>query len=53
MKEIIKEASRLLEENRQEWEPRYKRYIEDIATAEKNIRKPNSGSLKICGCTIA
>lgn len=35
MKDIIKEASRLLEENRQEWEPRYKRYIEDIATAEK------------------
>lgn len=35
MKEIIKEACRLLEENRNEWESRYKRYVEDIAEAEK------------------
>ena len=35
MKELIKEASRLLEEKRYEWEPRYKRYFEDLVKAEK------------------
>ena len=53
MKEIINEACRLLEENRNEWESRYKRYVEDIAEAEKNIQETNSGFLKICGYTIA
>ena len=33
MENIIKEASRLLEENRQDWEKRYQKYIEDIAEA--------------------
>lgn len=40
MKEIINEACRLLEENRNEWESRYKRYVEDIAEAEKKYSKP-------------
>ena len=34
MENVIKEASRLLEENRQEWEPRYKKYVEAITTAQ-------------------
>ena len=39
MKEIINEASRLLEEKRYEWEPRYKRYFEEITAAK--IKNPN------------
>ena len=39
MKEIINEACRLLEENRNEWESRYKRYFEEITAAK--IKNPN------------
>lgn len=40
MIEIIKEACRQLEKNRQDWETRYKGYIENITAAEKKYAKP-------------
>lgn len=40
MKEIINEACRQLEKNRQDWETRYKGYIENITAAEKKYAKP-------------